>query len=807
MTNRDRVEILEKEVADLARQLVIFSSPTTPPERTRMVRGRCVGAVTGGSTFTIDNIVPLGASLDPRVDVTDASETLVVQRVHTIDYANNEWVLALYNSVDRNWENTPDKEGEGSGEETYRLLRGTVQFDVSETDSYFAIDNVEVLAGGLDPRTTPGDGAEPVWIKMVHAKKYFAGQQVHVIYNASVADNIQPWLPLTSFASGEEVIHSKVSNGLLYVWSHSATLITSSFWDGAEEAEWSQGSEVDSPWENTPDVVPNYPEYVLATTDNSGSTGVPATVDAEFGDQDFDDAAYSLVGDSINFVDPEDAFGNLEDATVYLGILYDPTASPPEYQVIAPGESATPDKRIVSVTAAETVDPGTTSFLATMVHNYAGSADPDTLPTFEVFNPLGRDYADGEELKIIWNDDDAQWQSFLGDQTICRFTATADWDTNDSISGNFSHALASSIAPVDSDPVTIANVRATSGTSGSTVWAAWNNGLSRWESFVPRPFTIVRGLVVSGVSSGNFSIDNVELCAGTSDPRLNPPWSTADTVAVTNTYDDEFATDEEVYVLWSDTQTDWRTFFPKGETTDEKTRMRARVNEATHVSRTDTTFEVDNIVLLAGSDTVGTSTVYNVLGNSYRDNEFVDCVFNDNTGHWEVMIPKQYRVVRCEVDGATSSASFPADAIKPLAGSKDPRANVNSTTEDITVVNTFSETFANNDRIYVIYNDNDAQWETFVPQTLSGGLELRYGIVASGSNTSGSGTGASRVMGNVDVTHYTDGDEDEEYDSGGDTTWLYWGQPVPLVGRAVLGIYDPGLGKTILISEWCDLAT
>lgn len=74
-------------------------------ERYRMIRGRAVGAVSSGpGTFTIDNIEVLESGLDPRSDPTSESETVTVNNFHEDAYSDNEWVTAVWNVVENQWE-------------------------------------------------------------------------------------------------------------------------------------------------------------------------------------------------------------------------------------------------------------------------------------------------------------------------------------------------------------------------------------------------------------------------------------------------------------------------------------------------------------------------------------------------------------------------------------------------------------------------------------------------------------------------------------------------------------------------------
>ncbi len=156
-----------------------------PTERYRAIRGECVAAVAGSDAdFYIDHVVPLDAGLDPRIAPTSSTEQILIINVPADDHAIHARVWADYNAQTGLWEARP----KGGGAEKKRLISGQCTSAVNSGNSTFTIDNIQVLAGGLDPRTVPGDAAETLTI-INSQPEYFADNEVIIaIYNAGADD-------------------------------------------------------------------------------------------------------------------------------------------------------------------------------------------------------------------------------------------------------------------------------------------------------------------------------------------------------------------------------------------------------------------------------------------------------------------------------------------------------------------------------------------------------------------------------------------------------------------------------------------
>lgn len=71
---------------------------------------------------------------------------------------------------------------DGSGSEKFRLIRGEAYGSVTADQTSFYINNIVVLAGGLDPRTTPGDMSEPLEIINSQKESFYYGEIVTAIW-------------------------------------------------------------------------------------------------------------------------------------------------------------------------------------------------------------------------------------------------------------------------------------------------------------------------------------------------------------------------------------------------------------------------------------------------------------------------------------------------------------------------------------------------------------------------------------------------------------------------------------------------
>lgn len=145
-------------------------------ERGRLIRGQSYG-VQSGSTVLLDGVVPLAGGFDPTNG--DGSAQVTVTNVFGNVYADNEYVDAVWSpGSTADWETLKTS----SGSEKYRLIRGKAFGNVDGDDETFNIDNIVVLAGGLDPRSVASDATEQLEIENAPGETFFDGEIVVAIY-------------------------------------------------------------------------------------------------------------------------------------------------------------------------------------------------------------------------------------------------------------------------------------------------------------------------------------------------------------------------------------------------------------------------------------------------------------------------------------------------------------------------------------------------------------------------------------------------------------------------------------------------
>lgn len=151
-------------------------------EKLRLVRGQSVGAQSG-ATILLDNVVVLAGGLDPS-DGNPATQVRAAN-IFSQSYADNEWVDIVYSpgvsaSPAADWETLKA----AVGTETYRAIRGQTTANVTANASTFTIDNIELLAGSLDPRATPGSTTETLTIHKEDVKTALRNNDwITAVYN------------------------------------------------------------------------------------------------------------------------------------------------------------------------------------------------------------------------------------------------------------------------------------------------------------------------------------------------------------------------------------------------------------------------------------------------------------------------------------------------------------------------------------------------------------------------------------------------------------------------------------------------
>ncbi len=148
----------------------------------RLIRGIVTAVVHAeDASFTIDNIITLASGLDPRIDPLDGAETVTIVNVQTENFGSGDTVTAIYNAIEAQWEVLMVEE--------FRLVRGTVVSGVNADATTLAIKNIQVLSGGVDPRTDPSDADETLTVNLIEKCCFATDERVTAIFN----DTTQEW--------------------------------------------------------------------------------------------------------------------------------------------------------------------------------------------------------------------------------------------------------------------------------------------------------------------------------------------------------------------------------------------------------------------------------------------------------------------------------------------------------------------------------------------------------------------------------------------------------------------------------------
>jgi len=150
-------------------------------EKYRLIRGQSYGAQSGG-TILIDNVVPLANGVDP-VD-GDSTTQVSVANIFGQTYADNEIVDAIHNGT--GWETLKTT----GGVNNFRLIRGKATGAVAAEDDTFSIDGIILLAGSDDPRSTPGDMAETLFVAKTQKEILQEDEDVTAIYSPGIGDGV-----------------------------------------------------------------------------------------------------------------------------------------------------------------------------------------------------------------------------------------------------------------------------------------------------------------------------------------------------------------------------------------------------------------------------------------------------------------------------------------------------------------------------------------------------------------------------------------------------------------------------------------
>lgn len=179
------------------------------------------------------------------------------------------------------------------------------------------------------------------------------------------------------------------------------------------------------------------------------------------------------------------------------------------------------------------------------------------------------------------------------------------------------------------------------------------------------------------------------------------------------------------------------------------------------VSADDTSFDIDNIVLLAGSDDPRISpgdssehvTVASLLNESFPAGTNVTAIYSpavDTDIDWELIVVERYRALRGTVY-SQSGATLTVDHIVPLDHGDDPRVDTTDVTETVSVEVLNGDTFTSEDKVWADYNASLDQWEAR-PKGGGSSSGVRFGRVteaispATGAASSLWGSGKIKVQ-------------------------------------------------------------
>lgn len=201
---------------------------------------------------------------------------------------------------------------------------------------------------------------------------------------------------------------------------------------------------------------------------------------------------------------------------------------------------------------------------------------------------------------------------------------------------------------------------------------------------------------------------------------------------------------------------------------------------------------VDNVVALAGGDDPSEGnpateiTVTRTQQEAFPDNTPIMAIFDGAT--WATLCVERNRLVRGQVVGTVSGGdpTFQIDNLATLASGIDPRTDPTDAAETVTVDNTFSENYTDNQWLNCAYNSSSRTWQ---PLSSSSTTEINvlYGkstseiTAATGWDSDGWGSGTWQRL---DTDGSFLGDETTVYNRYFDT--IPSDTPVWVIGSYVL---------------------
>lgn len=181
---------LRRDATELARNTgggwVRIAGGGAGSDSPRAIRGVWVS---GTSSLLINNIVVLDSGTDPRDDTESSTETVPVANIPGDVYTTGNAVYADWSETNNQWEARPKGSGAGggSGTEKLRVIYGVAYSGANPATSTFLVNQLQVMAGGLDPRVDPTSSTETITVTKLDSITVTAGDNIAAAYNVGLA--------------------------------------------------------------------------------------------------------------------------------------------------------------------------------------------------------------------------------------------------------------------------------------------------------------------------------------------------------------------------------------------------------------------------------------------------------------------------------------------------------------------------------------------------------------------------------------------------------------------------------------------
>jgi hypothetical protein len=156
----------------------------------------------------------------------------------------------------------------------------------------------------------------------------------------------------------------------------------------------------------------------------------------------------------------------------------------------------------------------------------------------------------------------------------------------------------------------------------------------------------------------------------------------------------------------------------------------------------DDEFGVDGVVALGfGASPGATATIKKADQKvNIRDNEWVTAAYRASNSTWELVSVERYRAIKGKATTLVEGGStFSIDDIVALDSGQDPRTDVTSAVETVTVYNTtVPSTWNNDDEVWADWNGKDGRWQA--RPNISSGAGFLFGEITTQATGSTDGT-------------------------------------------------------------------